>query len=171
MRVGLISDTHDRLPAMAEFVRRFVAAGVEMILHAGDYCSPFAVRAFAEGNIPVAGVFGRNDGDREGLRAEAQKCLGAELYESPHSVHVADTRILLVHDIGEVNQRSIDQHAVIVHGCSHQHSVLRQGGPLVVNPGEACGWLYGEPTAAVLDLATKEVELIRLTGPRWKDRA
>jgi uncharacterized protein len=169
MRVGLIADTHDRLPAIAEILRRFAAANVGMVLHAGDYCAPFALRPFAEVNMPFAGVYGRNDGDREGLRAEAVKCLGAELYESPHSVTVDGLRILVVHDIGEVSPRSVTDHAVVVHGCSHQHSVTRQegGGPLVINPGEACGWLYGEPSAAILDLATQEVELIRL-GKGWR---
>jgi hypothetical protein len=38
----------------------------------------------------------------------------------------------------------------------------------VVNPGEACGWLYGVPGGALLDLETKRVEFISLDGPQWK---
>ena len=37
MRVGLMADSHDRLPAIAEFVRQMQEAGVSMLLHAGDY--------------------------------------------------------------------------------------------------------------------------------------
>ena len=40
MKIGLIADTHDRLPAIAELVRQMQAGGVGMLLHAGDYCSP-----------------------------------------------------------------------------------------------------------------------------------
>ena len=36
MRVGLLADTHDRLPAIAEFARRFADAGVGFVVHAGD---------------------------------------------------------------------------------------------------------------------------------------
>ena len=44
MRVGLLADSHDRIPAIAEFVRLFQESGVSMLLHAGDYCAPFALR-------------------------------------------------------------------------------------------------------------------------------
>jgi predicted phosphodiesterase len=59
--------------------------GVNFVLHAGDFCSPFSLRPFVEMNMPLIGVFGRNDGDREGLRAFAQQGVGIELFESPHS--------------------------------------------------------------------------------------
>jgi predicted phosphodiesterase len=39
---------------------------------------------------------------------------------------------------------------------------------LIVNPGEACGWLYGTPSAAIIDLDTKAVEVIRLTEKDWR---
>jgi putative phosphoesterase len=168
MRVGLLADTHDRVPAIAEFARRFRDAGAEIVLHAGDYCSPFALRPLFTANLPLAGVFGRNDGDREGLRAEASKGVGGELYESPHSVEVFGTRVLLVHDIGEVSERSGAGHAVVVHGCSHVRELREGAESLVINPGEACGWLFGTPSAAVLDLATKQVEWLTLDGPEWR---
>jgi putative phosphoesterase len=168
MRVGLLADTHDRVPAVAEFARLFRNAGAELVLHAGDYCSPFALRPLSTANLPLAGVFGRNDGDREGLRAEAAKGVGVELYESPHSVEVNGTRVLLVHDIGEVSARSVSGHGIVIHGSTHLRQLRECGESLVINPGEACGWLYGPPTAAVLDLVTKQVEWVTLDGPEWR---
>lgn len=167
MRVGLMADSHDRVPAIAELLRRMAAGGVGLVLHAGDYCSPFSLAPFVDQSMAMAGVFGRNDGDREGLRAFASKGMGTEIYESPHSIVVGDRNILLVHDLGEVNERSIEGHAVVVHGCSHQAQVRRDGSTLVVNPGEACGWLFGVPTAAILDLDTMVVEALTLDGPEW----
>ena len=168
MRVGILADAHDRLPAIAEFVRLFSDAGVELVLHAGDYCSPFSLRPFAAGGMALAGVFGRNDGDREGLLAEAVKLVGAELYASPHSVELEGQRVLLVHDIADVAQRSVDAHAVVVHGHTHVAATERRGNSLLVNPGEACGWLYGTPRAAILDLATGHVEPLALEGDEWR---
>ena len=52
---------------------------------------------------------------------------------------------------------------MIVHGCAHTADMAERGGALLVNPGEACGWLSGAPTAAILDLETRDVEVIRLT--------
>lgn len=168
MRLGLISDTHDRVPAVAELVRRMQAAGVGMVLHAGDHCSPFSLAPFAEAGVSVAGVFGRNDGDLEGLRGYAGKLVGVELFESPHSFEMDGEKILIVHDLGEVARRSVEAHTLVVHGCSHRNEMKSRGDTLLVNPGEACGWLHGAPTAAVVDLATKEVEVIRLAEPEWK---
>jgi putative phosphoesterase len=168
MRVGLMADSHDRLPAIRELVVRLQAAGVGFVLHAGDFCSPFSLRPFIDAHMAVAGVFGRNDGDPEGLRAKAAQAMGIELYESPHSFSLGDRRILLVHDIGEVNERSIEEHAIVITGCSHQRGEERRGDVLVVNPGEACGWLYGVPSAAILDLETLKVEWVTLDDAKWK---
>jgi putative phosphoesterase len=168
MRLGLLADTHDRLPAIAELVRRFAEAGVGLVLHAGDYCSPFALAPFAEAHMPLAGVFGRNDGDREGLAAAAGTGIGIELFASPHSVEVEGRRILLVHDIAEAGDRSLDAHALVVHGCSHVAGIERRGETLLVNPGEACGWLHGVPRAAIIDLDTMEVQPLALEGPEWR---
>jgi predicted phosphodiesterase len=43
-----------------------------------------------------------------------------------------------------------------------------RGDTLIVNPGEACGWVNGTPTAAILDLDAKSVEFLSLSGPEWK---
>lgn len=168
MRVGLIADTHDRLPAIAELVRQMQAAGAGMILHAGDYCSPFALKAFEDAQVSLAGVFGRNDGDTQGLVSRAQSAFGAELFESPHSFEIGGRRILLVHDIGEVQKRSVTSHDIVIHGSTHQQEMKTRGETLIVNPGEACGWLYGTPSAAILDLDSRQVEFISLSGPQWK---
>jgi len=168
MRVGVMGDTHDRVPAIAEILRRMAAGGVGLVLHVGDYCSPFALAPFRDLNMALAGVFGRNDGDREGLKAAASSGLGAELYESPHSVELDGKRVLLVYDIGDVGEKSIESHAVVVHGWSHKAEIKSQGDTLIVNPGEACGWLFGTPAAAIVDLDTKSVEVIRLTEKDWR---
>ena len=169
MLIGLMADSHDRVPAIRELLERMTERGAGMVLHAGDYCSPFSLAPFLEMSIPFAGVFGRHDGDREGLRAFAAKGVGIEMYESPHSMEVGGRRILLVHDLGEVAERSLESHELIVHGFTHKQEIRElTGGATIVNPGEACGWLYGVPAAAILDLETKEVEFISLTEPAWK---
>ena len=164
MKIGVLADTHDRLPAIAELLRRFRAADVTMVLHAGDFCAPFALQPFREANLPLAGVFGRNDGDREGLLAAAASLpAGAELFESPHSFNLEGITILVVHDVSDVLARSLDTHGIVIHGCSHQPEKRTRGDTLLLNPGEGCGWLSGVPSGAILDLATRDVEFVRLT--------
>ncbi|MEM3615578.1 MAG: metallophosphoesterase family protein, partial [Candidatus Methanomethylicia archaeon] len=43
MKIGIISDTHDRLQMIDEAVKRLNEENVEYVLHAGDYIAPFAV--------------------------------------------------------------------------------------------------------------------------------
>ena len=167
MRVGLMADSHDRVPAVAEFVKQMQAVGVSMLIHAGDYCAPFALRPIEEASMSLAGVFGRNDGDQRGLQAKAAAGFGAELFESPHSFEVGGQRILVVHDIGDVQPRSIEGHSIVVHGCTHQQEMKTRGDTLIINPGESCGWVYGAPKAAILDLTTKQVEFLTLDGAHW----
>ena len=167
MRIGLIADTHDRVPAIAELVRQLQAGGAGMVLHAGDFCAPFSLKPFEDEHMSLAGVFGRNDGDPQGLITRAQTAIGIELFESPHSFEVGGRRILLVHDIGDVHERSVLAHEVVVHGQTHQQEMKTRGETLILNPGEACGWLFGKPTAALLDLDTLKVEFLTLSGREW----
>jgi uncharacterized protein len=168
MRVGVLSDSHDRVPAIAEFARLFREAGVAIVLHAGDHCSPFSLSPLLAADLPLAGVFGRNDGDHTGLLAEAAKGMGTELYDSPHSVDVSGVRLLLIHDLSDVAERSVDAHAVVIHGSSHIKQCRMSGSTLLLNPGEACGWLFGVPTAAILDLETLKVDFLTLDEAEWK---
>lgn len=167
MRVGLMADSHDRIPAIAEFVKLMQEAGVSMLIHAGDYCSPFALRPIEEASMALTGVFGRNDGDTQGLLAKATAGFGAELFSGPHSFELEGHRILLVHDIADVQPRSIEGHGIVVHGFTHQQEMKSRGDTLIVNPGEACGWLFGTPKAAILDLDSKKVEFISLDPAHW----
>ena len=168
MKVGLMADSHDRIPAVAEFLRQMQEAGVSMVLHAGDYVSPLVFKPFEESHVALVGVFGKNDGDHQGLLSRAQAGLGLEIFESPHSFEVSGHQILLVHDLGDVQKRSVTKHSIVVHGFTHQQSMKTQGEALVVNPGEACGWLYGTPGAAILDLDTKKVQFLNLQDEKWK---
>jgi hypothetical protein len=168
MKIGLISDTHDRVPAIAKLLAEFQARGVEMVLHAGDYCSPFSLQPFLESGAPMVGVFGRNDGDREGLRATAAQCLACELFEAPHSTQIGEHKILLVHDVADVTERSLQSHTLVIHGHEHKQEMKTRGDTLILSPGEACGWVHGSPCAAVVDLDTKHVEFVKLDGPEWK---
>jgi putative phosphoesterase len=168
MRIGLISDTHDRVPAITRLLQEFQQRGVDMVLHAGDYCAPFALQAFVDFAVPMVGVFGRTDGDREGLRGVAAQGLACELFESPHSMQLGEHKILLVHDLADVAERSILSHCLVLHGNEHKQEMKSRGETLIVNPGEGCGWVHGAPTAAIIDLDTKHVEFVKLDGPEWK---
>jgi putative phosphoesterase len=162
VRIGVLADTHDRVPAIADLLQKFADKGVSMVMHAGDFCSPFSLAPFHQRGMALLGVFGRNDGDRETLAAYAARGMGTEIYESPHSFDVGGKRILLVHEIVEVSPRSIESHDFVIHGSSHLQSEKKMGTTIVINPGEACGWIHGKCTAMILNTDSGEVENITL---------
>lgn len=167
MRVGLLADTHDRVPAVAALARQLADRGAEMLLHAGDFCSPFVLDAMHAVGLPIVGVFGRNDGDRDGLTAAGQRGLATELFVGPHSLSLGGSRILLVHDLGEAVDRSLEAHDLVVFGCQHRQETKSRGDAVLVCPGEGCGWIHGTPGAAMLDLPSRQVEFLTLSGPEW----
>src|SRR5438045_6318697 len=109
-----MADSHDRVPAISDLLERFASKGVSMVMHAGDYCSPFSLAPFHQRGMALLGVFGRNDGARETLSAYAARGMGTEIYESPHSFEVGGKRILLVPEVPAVSPRSIasDDHGI-----------------------------------------------------------
>ena len=72
-----MAEIGEAVSLLGEFQQR----GVEMVLHAGDYCAPFALRPFQDYAAPMVGVYGRTDGDREGLKSIAAQALACELFE------------------------------------------------------------------------------------------
>lgn len=151
MRVGLIGDTHDHRLRIREAVSILNRAGVEAVLHAGDYCSPFAVRDLGGLEAPLHGITGNNDGDLYQI-ARAFDEIGAELEQQWWATDLGGKRILVMHE-----PRGVDDIAaggpfdLIVFGHTHEADERRIGDTLIVNPGEACGWLGGIGSLAIYD--------------------
>ncbi len=68
MRVGLISDTHDNVTKIKAVIKRFNELNVDLVLHAGDYISPFTAKPYAELKAKMIGVYGNNCAEHEKLK-------------------------------------------------------------------------------------------------------
>jgi putative phosphoesterase len=156
MLVGVLTDTHDNVPKFRAAIESFRSRGVEHVIHAGDYVALFAVRLLVESGIPFTGVFGNNDGEREGIST-----LTGDIHPSPHVFELGGRRIVVVHDPNKLPAAARNGADAIIFG--HTHVVLvDKGPPLRLNPGECCGWVTGKCTAALLDLASLEVSLLEV---------
>jgi putative phosphoesterase len=158
--IGIISDTHDNRNTIARAVKLFNDAGVSLVVHAGDVISPFTALDFKLLACPMEMVFGNNDGERIGL-SSSFKGIG-NLLPGPRTFTFQDKTFLLMHESGcldgLINAAAID---IIIYGHTHELDI-RKGHPLVINPGEAGGWLKGKATGVILDLNTMETEVISL---------
>lgn len=165
MLVGLIADTHDRLPMVDKAVKKLNEENVELVLHAGDYVAPFVIPKFKKLRAKLIGVFGNNDGDRELLKKRFGEHEELEMRGNFAEIVVDGLKIALLHGNEEellmtlINGESFD---VVVHGHTHNAEVYRKGKTLVVNPGEVCGYLTGKSTVALLDIDKREAKVIEL---------
>ena len=159
MKIGLLSDSHDDMAAIAKAVALFNAEGVVQVLHAGDIVSPFTFEVFRGLQAPLGGVFGNNDGDRLLLR---ERSAGA-LRPQPHFVTLDGLRIVIVHEPPLVKSLARSgEFDCVVHGHTHVPDVRREGAALVVNPGKAAALDKGRATVAVLETETREARIIDL---------
>lgn len=158
MRVGIMSDSHDNLPAIVKAVSVFNDGDVEMVIHAGDLVAPFVSKPLKMLKAKLVAVFGNNDGERLGL----EKVLNGHIYRAPHTIDIAGKKVLILHEPDGLEALiKSDVYDVIIYGHTHQTDI-RTGRTIVINPGETGGWLYGERTVAIWDVDSGEVEVIPL---------
>jgi len=158
MLLGIISDTHDRLDTIDRAVTLFNQLGVGLVLHAGDWCAPFALLRFRALKAGLKGVFGNVDGERVKLLENASK-LGFELAELVE-FKAGSLEAAVVHGVDEriVNALArCGEYGLVIRGHSHQRLSHTVKGCLLVNPGEACGYLTGESSAATFETETLEL--------------
>ncbi len=157
MKIGVMADSHDHLPNIWKAVQLFNQEQVGLVVHAGDFVSPFAVEPLRDLTCPVLAVFGNNDGERIGV---ANQFVGfGEVHPNVGTTSADGRRIAVVHypELAVPLARSGD-YDVVIFGHSHEIEERVEKG-LLLNPGEVGGWLTDRPTVAVVDLETLRVEI------------
>jgi len=152
--VGVISDSHDNVPKLRAAVELLRRRGAQYLVHAGDYVALFAVKVLTQSGIPFTGVFGNNDGERAGIAR-----LTTDIHPEPFRLELGGRRITLVHHLTKLPADERTDTDVIVFGHTHLPHV-EQGPPLLLNPGECCGWVEGRCTVAMLDLDTLDASIL-----------
>jgi putative phosphoesterase len=163
MKVGVISDTHDNLTTIRKAVEVFAGSGVEAIIHAGDFCSPFTLPEFkplADKGLKMYAVFGNNDGDRPLLVKRAGDF--CSFVDGTRNVELGGRRIVVMHypDLSQDLFR-LGTYDLVIYG--HDHTVRVEGDrKKLLNPGTCSGYMAEAATVALLDTDTMAVEIVRL---------
>lgn len=168
MKIGVFADTHDHLDHIRLLVERFNAEDCELAVFAGDFVSSFALPPLRQLKCPIVACWGDNEGNRRGVEA-GMRILGV-IGEPPFChVTVDGTRILLTHmrrsatgssgdtasDVGEFD--------LAVYAHTHRAKISRDDRERYwLNPGEASGWSFGIPTAAIVETNPWHIRVIDL---------
>ncbi len=159
MKIGIISDTHDRMEAIKWFVDEFKKQGVKIVLHAGDIISPFAAKPFADFNFTA--VFGNNCGEKLFLRDTIEE-FGGKIKQGPIELEINGKKFALMHEPYALNPfAKSGLFDYVIYGHTHEVVKRKEGNTMVLNPGEACGYLTGKATALVLDTERGTVLLLQ----------
>src|SRR3954447_25273708 len=94
MLLGILSDTHDRVDAMAEAMRILKSEKAEYFIHCGDVGSEKILDYLA--GEPSAFIFGNNDWDHGSLRRYAET-IGVQCLGDSGTVELAGKRIFVTH--------------------------------------------------------------------------
>ncbi|MDO9538417.1 MAG: metallophosphoesterase [Methanocalculus sp.] len=164
MKIGIISDTHDNHPLIHEAIRLFSLLEVELVLHAGDITTPSSLILFSDLPCRVIGVFGNCDRRQTTLlKKTADTCANISLQGSFLDVTIDELRIGMVHGDDTLALIALAEgtlHDVIISGHTHRPSIRGSGSTIFINPGEACGERYGEPTVAVFDTEARRGDIL-----------
>lgn len=159
MLIAVISDTHDHMENIRKILEILKKRAVKVIIHAGDFISPFTWRVFKNFDGEFYGVFGNNDGDRVLLK----KMYGDKIQKAIRTIEIAGKKIAIMHEPQVLEELALsEKFDLIIYGHMHEIDVRRVGKTLILNPGEACGWLYGKATFVILDTESLETEVIEI---------
>ncbi len=164
MKIGVISDTHDRMPTLHKALELFAGEAVDAVIHAGDFVATFAAKPLAGVGVPLYTVFGNNDGERAGL----SKVL-PDTVPGPLQIELGGLQVAVHHWIEQVPEAIVSASDVVITGHTHEVVKETRGDTLLLNPGECCGWLTGKATVAILDTETLDVRVVTLDeGRSWR---
>lgn len=159
MRIGIVSDTHNHLRNVRRIVELFAGAEVDRVVHTGDITQAKTLDVFGQLRVPLFGVFGNNDVERDALDAAIGRN-GFAFFEPPLSLTWEERELVVVHDPLDLDAIE-GAPRIALHGHTHRLHLQDDGSRLTFNPGECAGHLPGHNAVGVLDLATLHTELLR----------
>jgi len=165
MLIGILSDTHDRVDAMAAAMKLLRESGAQFFIHCGDVGSERVLDHLA--GLPCAFVFGNTDWDRAALARYAQT-IGVACHGSFADLELGGRRIAVVHgDDFRLKQRLLaeQRHDYLLQGHTHVRADERIGRTRLINPGAL--HRAREKTVALLDTdgdVLRFLSLITATG-------
>lgn len=139
MKIGVISDTHDQIDLIRVVVQKLNKEKVDLVIHCGDWVSPFILSSFKDLQAPIKGVFGNNDGDKFRHLTFRDKHNLDIYYEDRFLKLECDNRLIAVFhgDYPEIVDALVTcgKYSAVFHGHTHLQVNEMIGNTLSLNPG------------------------------------
>lgn len=161
MKLGIISDTHDRSEAVARALIEFKARGVARLIHCGDVTGAHTVDLFTGWQVDF--VLGNCDWFPDQLEIAIQE-IGGTLHRPFGQLELAGQVIAWIHSDDRSLFKSLenaDHYDYLFYGHTHVAEHHRTGKTHVINPGALDR--VRQRTIGVLDLIENQFESIVLS--------
>jgi len=138
MKVGVISDTHDRIDLTKKVIKKLEDADCTALIHCGDFCAPFIIKELSEFKGDVYCCFGNTD-DKFSSTRMADK-LGVNLLGEIGEIELDGKKIFFNHfpNISRAFAMTGD-YDIVFYGHTHiKHKEIIRDVPLVC-PGSIMG--------------------------------
>lgn len=159
MKIGILSDSHDRIQPLRRALQTLDAAGAEVFIHCGDVGGLDALAEFAGRRAWF--VWGNTDDPAPAWRRPIE-AWGLPWPEGPLDLQLDGKRIAVFHGHERDLHAVIDtaEHDYLLYGHTHQKDDRRWGRMRAVNPGAL--HRVAVKTVALLDLETDDLRFIEI---------
>ncbi|MFH1290584.1 MAG: metallophosphoesterase [Nanoarchaeota archaeon] len=156
MKIGIISDSHDRIEETNKAMEVIKEKGATVLIHCGDFCAPFMMNELSKFEGEVHCVFGNID-DRF-VTPNRARDLGINFHGDIAELELEGKKIAVNHfqKIAEA-LASTGVYDAVFHGHTHVAYKKLIGKTLLANPGEIMGW-KGKPSLAIYDTESNEIQ-------------
>lgn len=157
MLVGVISDSHDNLKNVNKLIKIFKEKNIDCIIHCGDFCAPFILKALDKFEKPVHLVFG-NTNDLFNSTKICENSNNLKLYGNTASFEIDGKKVCVNHypDIARAFAMTKD-YDIVFYGHSHIKNKEKINNCLLVNPGEL-GNIKNNPTYVIWNTENNDIE-------------
>lgn len=158
MKIGIISDSHDRVENTQKALALLKEKGVKVLIHCGDFCAPFMMNELSKFDGEVHCIFGNID-DRF-VTPNRARDLGINFHGDIAELEFDGKKIAANHypHFAEALAYS-GKYDAVFYGHDHIAAKKKIGNTLLCNPGELMGW-KGHVSFAIYDTETNDVEII-----------
>jgi putative phosphoesterase len=170
MLIGIIADTHDNAINLLKAVKAFNQRGVGLVVHCGDWVSPFMADFCCELKAKIISVWGNNEGDiYRFLTRQQKKKWNIDFQNVTCELEIEGRKLIAYHGGSKPLLGALidsQKYDAVFSGHTHASLIETKGKTLHVNPGSTSGLceseIVAEITIAVYDTESNKAEVIAL---------
>lgn len=146
MLLGIVSDTHDSIRNFRKAINFFNEKEIDLMIHCGDWVSPFMLEMIQELNCKCLGIFGNNEHDRDRYYTKIKEMkLNIELYDNLFEGVIDNKKVAVYHGhYGHIMKMLLEKNFdIIFTGHTHIPKTIDVDNTKIVNPGSCAGIVRG----------------------------